>query len=114
MSANGEQPLSDENEHPPDDEHEQLPDDDVVRRVARVSEPVLSATSAGFSIAAVAVAVAGEIPLAGPLVAVAVTGLLPIVSAAVERRREARSQRAMRARAYADSAWDTIMASREG
>ena len=61
-----------------------------------------------------AVAVAGEIPLAGPLVAVAVTGLLPIVSAAVERRRETRSQRAMRARAYADSAWDAIMASREG
>ena len=46
MSAIGEQPLSDENEQPPDDEHELLPDDDVVRKVARVSEPVLSATSA--------------------------------------------------------------------
>jgi hypothetical protein len=88
--------------------------DDVVRTVANVSEPVLSAASASAAIATVAAALAGGIPIAGPLVTVAVTGLLPIAIAALERRREARSERAARARTFADAAWDAVIAAREG
>jgi hypothetical protein len=97
---------------PPDDEKRDA--GDVVQKVARVSEPVLSATSAGLSIGTVAAAVAGDIPLVGPLLAVGITALLPVAVAAVQRRREAHSDRAVRAHSYADEAWNAIVASREG
>jgi len=105
------------NYEPPPGEESPLPDEegeDVVGTVAKVSEPILTAASAGLSIFAVVRAAIGDIPVVGPVAAVAVTALLPIVSAAIERRREERSERANRARAHADAAWDAIVAAREG
>lgn len=84
------------------------------QKVARVAESSLSAVSATISIGAVAAAAVDAIPVAGPLIAVGVTGLLPVVVAAFERRREAHSQRAKRARSYADEAWDAVMAAHGG
>lgn len=79
--------------------------DDVVQKVARASEPLLSLASLAAAAAAIAAAATDSIPIAGPLVAAGVTGLLPVVSATIERRREERSGLAARARTYADEAW---------
>lgn len=93
--------------------------DDVVETVARISERILPVASVGLSAAAaagpLASASAGGIGVTASFVAAAgVTGLLPIAFAFAERRVEARSERATRARAYADAAWDAIVAAREG
>jgi hypothetical protein len=87
---------------------------DTGQKVARVAEGSLSAVSGALSIGAVAAAVEGAIPIVGPLVAVGVTGLLPVVVAAFERRREANSKRARRARSYADEAWNAVTTAHGG
>jgi predicted phosphoribosyltransferase len=87
---------------------------DVTRTVANVSEQVLTGASALAGVTAVVRAVAGEVPVAGPVVATAVASLLPVVIAAVERRRETQLTRVKRARIWADEAWDAIVATREG
>lgn len=115
MSEDAQQPPGETQAAPPGETQAARPEEkhgDVIRAVARVSEPVLSAASVGFSIDAILRAVAGEIPVVGPVVGVAVTALLPILSAAIERRRKERTEHVARARSYADAAWDAIVAAR--
>jgi uncharacterized membrane protein len=98
---------------PGDDEGADKTPADVTRGVANVSEQILIGASAVAGITAIVGASTGEIPVAGPLAATAVTSLLPIAIAAIQRRREARSAR-QRAQAWADKVWDAIIATREG
>jgi hypothetical protein len=84
----------------------------VERTVASVSEQLLSGASVVAGITAVARAAAGELPVVGPLVATAVAGLLPIAIAAIERNRETRTTRGKRAQAWANDAWDAVVAAR--
>jgi hypothetical protein len=101
-----------EDERPPDDksiiEHT-VP----TRTVANVSERVLQVISGVAGITAVARG-AAEVSVVGPVIAAGVSGLLPIAIAAVERRKEERSTRVERAQAWADEAWDAVVAARRG
>jgi hypothetical protein len=85
---------------------------DLARTVANVSEPLLAAASVGAGLTAVLRAAAGEVPVFGPIVASAVAGLLPVLVAADQRRREAKSARAEQARSWADEAWDAMISAR--
>ena len=107
--------MSEEGERSSDDgKHGAKVRAEVARNVADVSERALPVASTGVAIATVLRMAVGEVPVFGPIAIVAATSLLPIAIAAVERRREARSARAERARAWADDAWGAVVANRQG
>ena len=84
-----------------------------LRWIVAKAAPALVVLSGVISANAVAASVVGG-AVAASVAGVAATSLAPVVLAAFERRQEAQSTRAARARALADAAWDKVIAAREG
>lgn len=87
---------------------------EVVQRRARIAEWLLGAAGAAGGVAAVSLSAleAAAFPAAAPVALVAGSSLGRIAVAAFERRQEERLMLSKRARAWADEAWDMVMASR--
>jgi hypothetical protein len=99
-----------DDEPPGDEQHT-----NVVSRVANVTEriaPLGAGLLTGIA-ATTEAAVAHRNSEVTFLIASAVAGLLPVTVVVVERQRE-RAEREKVTRAWADAAWDAIIAAREG